>query len=91
MMTQVQWDLARARARVAEVEGDTATLVVEYKKVVGFHEQHVQTMRRLEQLRAVNPLEVTGAQQALAQARERLEEAEKQLAAEQAKKPKGPR
>jgi hypothetical protein len=90
MMTQAQWDLAAARARVAEVGGDTAVLVAEYTKIVGFHEQHMQTIRRLEQLRAVNPMEVTRAQQALAKARERLEEAEKRLSAEQAKKPKGP-
>jgi hypothetical protein len=87
MMTQAEWDLANARARAAEVDGDAAALVAEYKKVLGFHEQHVKSLHRLEQLRAVSPAEVSVAQEALGKARERLQGAEKRLAAEQAKKP----
>ena len=74
---------------LAEVEGDTATLVAAWKKIVGFHEQRLERVRRLEQMRAVKPEEVSVAQKALGKARERLEAAEKRLAAEQAKKRKG--
>jgi hypothetical protein len=91
MMTQAQWDSAKAHAWLAEVEGDTASLVQECKKIVGFHEQHLQTVRRLEKLGVVKPVEVCVAQEALEKARGRLQDAEKRLAAEQAKKPKGSR
>ncbi len=86
-MTQAQWDLARGRARLAEVEGDTATLVAECRKIVGFHEQDLQRMQRLAQMLALKSEDVCDVQAALGNARQRLEAAEKRLAAEQAKKP----
>jgi hypothetical protein len=88
-MDEAQWDLAKARIRLAEAEGDTATLVAERKKIVGFHEQRLERMRRLEQMRAVKPEEVSVEQQALDKARQRLAAAEKQLPAERAKNPPG--
>lgn len=90
-MTEAQWDLAKARAWLADVEGDTAALVAQRKAIVGFHEERLQIVRRLEQLLAVKPAETSDAQKALDQARERLAAAEKRLAVEQARKPAKPK
>jgi hypothetical protein len=79
--------LAQTRAWLAEVEGDTATLVTEWKKIVAFHELDLDRVRRLERMLAVSSADVTVVQQALDQARQRLQAAEKQLTAERAKKP----
>lgn len=84
LMTQTQWDLAKARAWLADIQGDTATLVAAWKKIVGFHEQQVERFRRLEQLVAIRPEERIVVQQELDKARERLAEAEKKLATERA-------
>ena len=86
-MDKAQLDLAKACADLAEVEGETATLVAAWKKIVGFHEQRLERVRRLEQLRAAKPEDVSVVQQALDKARQRLGAAEKQLAAERAKNP----
>jgi hypothetical protein len=88
-MDKAQWDLAKDRAWLADVEGDSATLVAEWKKIVGFHEQHLKSLQRLEQLRAVNSADVTVVQQALDKDRQRLEAAEKRLSAEQSKNAQG--
>jgi hypothetical protein len=85
LMDEARWDLANDRARLAEVEGDTASFVAEWKKIVGFHEQRLKTVQRLAQMRAVDAAEVTVVQQALDKARHRLEAAEKRLSAERAK------
>ena len=84
-MDGAQLDLAKYRAWLAEVEGDTASFVAEWKKIVGFHEQRLKTVQRLAQMRAVDAAEVTVVQQALDKARHRLEAAEKRLSAERAK------
>jgi hypothetical protein len=85
-MDQAQWDLANARAWLAEVSGDTASLVAAWKQIVGFHEQRLERVQRLEQMRAVKAEEVSIVQQALEGARQRLGDAEKQLSAERPKK-----
>jgi hypothetical protein len=84
-MTEALWDLAKARVWLAEVEGDAVTLVAEWRKIVGFHEDRLQCLRRLEQMHAVGPEEGSSVKEALDHARERLEAAEKRLSAEQAK------
>ena len=88
LMTGAQWDLAKAHVWLAEVEGDTATLVAEGKRIVGFHEEQLERVRRLEQRVAVTPEERSVVQEALAKARERLAAAERKLAVEQAKQPR---
>jgi len=88
LLAGADWDLARARAWLAEVEGETAALVAELKKVVGYQEKHLQSVQRLAGRGAVHPEEVKAAQEGLSEARGRLEAAEKWLEAEQAKKPK---
>lgn len=87
LMTQTLWDMAKARVWLAEVEGDTTTLVAEWKRIVGFHEQQLDRFRRLEQLAAVSPEEKTVVQEALDKARKQLSAVEQKLAAENAKKP----
>ncbi len=80
-MEEAQWDLAQVRAELAEIEDDTATLVTALKEIVGLHEQRLERVRRLEQMRAATPADVSVVQQALDQARQRLEAAEKRLPA----------
>jgi DNA repair exonuclease SbcCD ATPase subunit len=86
-MDEARWDLANTRVWLAEIEGDAATLVTAWKEIVGFHERRLERARRLEQMRAMQPAEVTIVQQALAGARQRLEAAEKHLAAGRAPSP----
>jgi len=88
LLAGADWHLAKARAWLAEVEGETAALVAELKKVVGYQEKHLQSMQRLAEKGAVHPEEIMVAQAALGKARERLEAAEKRLKAEQDRKPK---
>jgi uncharacterized protein (TIGR03067 family) len=61
--------------------------VAEWKKIVGFQEQHLKRVQQLDQMRAVNPAEVGVAEQALDKARQRLVAAEKRLSTERPKKP----
>jgi multidrug resistance efflux pump len=86
LMTETQWDMAKARVRLAEAEGDTAALVAEWKKIVVFHEQQLERVQRLEMLRAVTPAEISEVQAELDKTRARLAEVEKKLPAERAKK-----
>jgi multidrug resistance efflux pump len=86
-MDEAQWDLAKDCVWLAEVEGDTAALVAEWKKIVGFHEQRLKRVQRLEQTGAANPADVSDVQQALDKARQHLEAVEKRLSAERAKSP----
>src|SRR5262249_36727269 len=90
LMVEARWDLARARAWQAEVEGDAAALAAECRAIVGFHEQRLERVRRLEQALAVKPEETRGAQEALARARDRLAAAERRLSEERAKRPGQP-
>lgn len=78
LLTEASWNLAKTRAWLAEVEGDTANLVAECKKIVGFQEQQLERINRLEQMQAVKPEERVPVQEALDKARERLAAAEKQ-------------
>lgn len=84
LMTQALWDMCKARVWLAEVEGDTATLVVAWKQIVGFHEQQVERVKRLEEMMAVKPEETQTFQKSLDKARECLATAEKELPAQQA-------
>jgi DNA repair exonuclease SbcCD ATPase subunit len=87
LMDEARWDLANTRAWLAEVEGDAATLVTAWKEIVGFHERRLERAQRLEQMRAMQPAEVTIVRQALEGARQRLEVAEKHLAEGRARSP----
>lgn len=90
-MDEAQWDLAQARVRLAEAEGDAAGLAAAWRTIVGFQEQRLERVRRLEQMRAVKPEEMKPALQALEEARRRLDAAEKRLAAERPKPPEKPK
>lgn len=79
-MTEGQWELAKARVRLAELQDDTATLVAEGKKIVGFHEERLQVIQRLEPLGAEAADEKKTMLEALKKARDQLTVAEKRLA-----------
>ena len=85
LMSAAQWDLAKTSASLAELQGDTASLVAA-RKIVAFHEEQLGRFLKLEQLAAIRPEEKLGAQESLDEAREQLAEAEKKLADEGAKK-----
>jgi hypothetical protein len=76
-------ELAVARARLADAEGDLKSLVALLPRVVRHHERTIQRYERLLEFRAVSPDEVLDAQwearEGIRKAEERLAEVRKQL------------
>lgn len=91
LLTGVELGLATDRAWLAEVEGNTAALVAECKKLANIHEQRLESMRRMERANAVLPADVDAAQGGFDKAQERLDAAEKRLSAERENKPGKPK
>lgn len=83
--TQAEWNLAKASVWLAEVEGNAKNLVTQRKKIVGFHQEQLERVRRLIQMRAVKPDEENAVQLELEKARQHLADAEQLLAAKTGK------
>lgn len=80
LMSDALCNTAKAQVRLAELEGDHAVLITAWTSIVGFHEQQLERVHRLEQLGAAHPDDRISAQQALDHARAKLSAAEKKLA-----------